>query len=174
MLSGFNTNFRYRGVLFHVQSEDSGVDNPRVYTHLFKGGDILATMKADYSDKLETENLEAAVRSLMESQHKSMLKALNRGEHDALIIERMGADVFSDTSSPDTDATLPPPELLSEAPQPEPAAVETQPEIAHEMESPKQRIAKAFGDGVVSQKPLDEVVLEYLVDNARKRKRSPK
>jgi len=26
----------------------------------------------------------------------------------------------------------------------------------------------------VSEKPLDEVVLDYLVDNARKRKRQPK
>ena len=38
-------------------------------------------------------------------------------------------------------------------------------------ESSKERIARAFGDGVVSQKPLDEVVLDFLVANARKRKR---
>jgi len=34
MLSGFNTNFRYRGVLFHVQTEDSGRGNPHVITLL--------------------------------------------------------------------------------------------------------------------------------------------
>ncbi len=33
---------------------------------------------------------------------------------------------------------------------------------------------RAFGEGVVSQKPLDEVVLEYLVENARKRRRNKK
>ena len=120
MLSGFNTNFRYRGVLFHVQTEDSGRDNPRVFTHLFKGGDILATMKGDYSDKLDSPNLEAEVRSLMESQHKAMLKALSRGEHDALIKERMGPSVFSDGSNTDTDATLPPSEVTT--PEPLPAA----------------------------------------------------
>ena len=39
-------------------------------------------------------------------------------------------------------------------------------------EDPKDRIARAFGDGVVSEKPLDEVVLDFLVENARKRRRS--
>ena len=45
---------------------------------------------------------------------------------------------------------------------------------AVQAESAKERIQRAFGEGVVSQKPLDEVVLEYLVESARKRKRSSK
>jgi hypothetical protein len=184
MQSGFNTNFRYRGVLFHVQTEDSGHANPRVFTHLFKGGDILSSTKGDYSDKLESANLEAEVRSMMESQHKSMLKALSRGEHDALIIERMGPEIFADDSSSDTDATIPPPEVeAAQSPRAEvkakaqakpKAGTQVSPPAAATGETPKERIARAFGDGVVSQKALDEVVLEYLVDNARKRKRSPK
>ena len=35
-------------------------------------------------------------------------------------------------------------------------------------------LARVFGERVVSEKPLDEVVLDYLVENARKRKRQPK
>ena len=191
MLSGFNTNFRYRGVLFHVQTEDSGRDNPRVFTHLFKGGDILASMKGDYSDKLDSPSLEAEVRALMESQHKAMLKALSRGEHDPVILERMGSGVFRDQGATDTDATLPPSEVtdVESIATGEGAAQAASPKKARDgagtgnaapatrstkSESPKERIVRVFGDGVVSQKPLDEVVLEYLVDNARKRKRSPK
>jgi len=41
-------------------------------------------------------------------------------------------------------------------------------------ESTQDRISRAFGKGVVSNKPLDEVVLDFLVENARKRKRSAK
>jgi hypothetical protein len=52
--------------------------------------------------------------------------------------------------------------------------LDPQPANAPAPESPKERLAKAFGEGVVSQKPLDEVVLDYLVENARKRKRSAK
>lgn len=168
MLSGFNTNFRYRGVLFHIQTEDSGTDNPHVCTHLFKGGDILASHKGDYADKLGNQDLEAEVRALMELQHKSMLRALSRGEHDQLIIDRIGPDVFKDEGSTDTDATLPPPET----PRATPEAVVTATEL--EARPKRDSMAWGFGDSVVSQKPLDEVVLDYLVDNARKRKRSPK
>jgi hypothetical protein len=36
-------------------------------------------------------------------------------------------------------------------------------------------LSRVFGDRVVSEKPLDEVVLDYLVENARnKRKRTAK
>jgi hypothetical protein len=49
MLSGFNTNFRYRGVLFHVQTEDSGQQNPHVITHLFYGGNNIASDKQEYA-----------------------------------------------------------------------------------------------------------------------------
>ena len=34
--------------------------------------------------------------------------------------------------------------------------------------------SRGFGEEVVSSNPLDEVVLDYLVENARKRKRSAK
>ena len=41
-------------------------------------------------------------------------------------------------------------------------------------DTPQERMNRAFGESIVSQKPLDEVVLEYLVENARKRKRRPR
>ena len=160
MLSGFNTNYRYRGVLFHVQTEDSGRSNPHVITHLFHGGNILASEKMEYSDKLDVSDLDAEVRALMERQHRSMLERLRGGEHDSLIAQRLGAAVFEDLG--DTSDTLPPAPESRQAVPPPPR------------ESPKERISRAFGDGVVSQKPLDEVVLDYLVENARKRKRSAK
>lgn len=177
MISGFNTNIRHRGVLFHVQTESSGVENPRILSHLFKGGDILASMKGDYSDKLQSKNRDSEVRAMMEDQHKTMLRALNRGEHDEAIIARLGADVFAGEKGPDTDATIPPPDAVESAPPPqEPPAGQAQPDVATGTApvSAKEKLARAFGDGVVSQKPLDEVVLEFLVDNARNRKNKRK
>jgi len=183
MLSGFNTNFRHRGILFHVQTEDSGTENPHVVTHLFHGGNILASEKRTYAEKLELVDLEDVVRGLMETQHKAMLKRLKRGMHDPVILERLGPQAFKDDKSGSVTAaeivaevvpaaasttapvvTPSPGELHVPAPSPTPAPAET----------PKQRLARAFGEGVVSQKPLDEVVLDYLVENARKRKRSSK
>jgi len=180
MLSGFNTNFRHRGVLFHVQTEDSGRSNPHVITHLFRGGNILASEKRAYADRLDADNLEDIVRELMEEQHKKMLRALSRGDHDLAIEERLGAAIFTEEGN-DTDATIPPPSDAETAPDsvaPVPREVppvrpSEQPRpVAAEPEDPKDRIARAFGEGVVSEKPLDEVVLDFLVENARKRKRS--
>jgi hypothetical protein len=158
MLTGFNTNFRHRGILFHVQTEDSGTANPHVITHLFHGGNILSSQKQDYTAKLESETLEDDVRGLMEQMHKAMLHSLKDGEHDGLILERLGATCFEDSGS-DTASTM-----KQNAPeQPAPAPAETS----------KERIARAFGEGSVTEKPLDEVVLDYLVQNARKRKKRP-
>lgn len=173
MISGFNTNMRYRGVLFHVQSESSGVNNPHILTHLFKGGDILASTKGDYSDKLDSKNRDGEVRAMMEEQHKSMLRALSRGEHDEAIIARLGPDVFDAEKGPDTDVTIPPPEVFETDP-PEEGPPAAAPAAGGEPVSAKEQLTRAFGEGVVTQKPLDEVVLEFLVDNARNRKRQQK
>src|SRR5262249_18477381 len=61
---GYNHNVRYRGVIFHVQTEDSGLTNPHVFTHLFHGGVILSTRKLVY----DPDASEEAVKSLMQSQ----------------------------------------------------------------------------------------------------------
>ncbi|MGH0038069.1 MAG: hypothetical protein ACQGVK_23815 [Myxococcota bacterium] len=173
MLSGFNTNIRHRGVLFHVQTEDSGRANPHVISHLFHGGNIMASEKRDYAHLLESVDLEVEVRALMEGQHKSMLKRLRRGEYDTGIEARMGPDLWSESS--DGADTLPPePEPEVHRPVEESTASPAQTAPVVEDETPKERLRKAFGDGVVSNKPLDEVVLDFLVENARKRKRSSK
>lgn len=182
MLTGFNTNIRHRGVLFHVQTEDSGRANPHVITHLFHGGNIMASEKRVYSDKLELEDLETEVRAMMEGLHKDMLKRLTRGEYDEGIQARLGAGAFGNPADSEAD-TVPPNPVTPQAVTPEAAtpalaapaakaaAVPARAASAPPAESAKEQLARAFGDSVVSQKPLDEVVLDYLVENARKRKR---
>lgn len=191
---GFNTNFRYRDVVFHVQTEDSGRANPHVITHIFHGGNIIASLKSEYSALLVEADLEAAVRKLMESQHKSMLKQLSRGEFDRAIGERLGPEIFragdaagavgqaatrsdSETGSASTDRT---PGIAGRAPSasntpvaPARAAAERT-AVNPPVRETTSGLARVFGDRVISEKPLDEVVLDYLVENARKRKRQPK
>ena len=221
MQLGFNTNFRYRDVVFHVQTEDSGRANPHVITHVFHGGNIIASLKSDYSALLVEADLEAAVRKLMESQHKSMLKQLSRGEFDRAIGERLGPEIFragagagisessdtgeifatggdSETGSAAMEGTPGPSRRASSAspvggsaskrapsapspsaPSSSAAAAAGRAAAERTVVNPPSRkstpdLARVFGDRVVSEKPLDEVVLDYLVENARKRKRQPK
>lgn len=69
---GYNHNVRYRGIVFHVQTEDSGIINPHVFTHLFHGGVIISTRKLVYDPGATEET----VKSLMQAQHKAVMKDL--------------------------------------------------------------------------------------------------
>ena len=78
-LHGFNHNVVYAGQAFHVQTEDFGPQRGQIITHLFSGGTILATARCSYDGDLE----DSAVRQLMQSLHKTVLRQLKNGEHDA-------------------------------------------------------------------------------------------
>jgi hypothetical protein len=82
-LLGYNTNVRHKGKVFHIQTEDSGVAKPHVMTHLFAdGGRIIKSVKTSYADRLDTPDLQAQVKKLMQDQHKAMFIALRDGLYD--------------------------------------------------------------------------------------------
>ena len=107
---GYNHNLRHGGRVFHVQTEDSGQGYARLHTHLFYEGTILSTKKQEYDPSATEES----VRALMQQLHKSMIRELTHGEHDA----RIGA-FFIARGEPATLA--PPPAAVAPA---APAAVE--------------------------------------------------
>lgn len=82
MIAGFNHNIRYKGELFHVQTEDGGKNHPRIVTQLFKGGTILCSQKTSYADIVTTDQVDEVVEALMKEQHKEMLRRLTSGEFD--------------------------------------------------------------------------------------------
>lgn len=88
MLPGYNHNVKYQDRVYHVQTEDSGNNNPHVITHLFFGGNILFSKKSTYADLLEKPDLTEQLKALMQEQHKSMLRGLIHGEYDTQIAER--------------------------------------------------------------------------------------
>src|SRR6516162_3619254 len=86
---GYNHNVRYAERLWHVQTEDSGVQNPHVFTHLFHDGTILATKRLDYDPALDV----LAVQKLMQAQHKALLRELKAGAFDEKIGKFFGEPV---------------------------------------------------------------------------------
>jgi hypothetical protein len=86
MVGGFNTNIRYSGQIFHVQTEDGGTESPSIITLLYRGGAILFSKKTSYADQLGDADRESVVRQLMEAQHGAMVQALKSGKLD----ERIG------------------------------------------------------------------------------------
>jgi hypothetical protein len=82
MVLGFNHNLMYKGHVFHVQTEDSGIDNPHIITLLYRGGVIISSRKTSYADILRMESLEIVVEELMKEQHKEMMRRLKAGDFD--------------------------------------------------------------------------------------------
>ena len=86
---GYNHNVRHHGHVFHVQTEDSGGKNPHIETHVFYEGIIISSRRTPYADYLGEANPDAAVRRLMQDQHKALLKDLRGGALDEKIAEML-------------------------------------------------------------------------------------
>ncbi len=82
MLPGFNHNVRHGGKTYHLQTEDLGSSTAAVVTHLFCGGNVVATARSEYRALLAEPDLPRRVRVLMEEQHKQVLRQLVGGAYD--------------------------------------------------------------------------------------------
>ncbi len=87
MIVGFNHNVTYRGVGFHVQTEDGGLKRPQLVTLLYHGGTIISSQKTTYADIIKVDDLDRVVEELAKEQHKAMLRSLTKGEFDDRIVE---------------------------------------------------------------------------------------
>jgi hypothetical protein len=82
VITGFNTDVKYRGVVYHVQTEDKGTANPLIETLIYKGGEILGSRRLPYAELVKTPDDEATITRLMEDQHKAMIMEVKRGKFD--------------------------------------------------------------------------------------------
>ena len=176
MVVGFNHNIKHKGKMYHIQTEDSGLENPHIITHLFVGGNILASKKTSYSDIVGAENLAQVVRELMEEQHKEMLRNLINGVYDdidAAIGQQAQAyqpgQIEADGRSVQLKAGM---SLAQAAPA---AARSLPPEVLAARQEPAPVLRNdgaetLFGEDLISEKSLDEVILSYLAEDLGDRK----
>jgi hypothetical protein len=162
MITGFNTNVRYSGRVFHVQTEDSGRKNPHVISHVYHGGTILASEKKKYDKLLDAADVDSAVRKLMEEQHKSMLHRLKDGGFDDVSAQRLDGAAAPKPAAPKKKAA-PARKKASDSTATAAGPADGAPA------APAPEDDRDFGEGIVSNKPLDEVILEYLVKKSRDR-----
>jgi len=195
MVVGFNHNIKHKGKMYHIQTEDSGLENPHIITHLFVGGNILASKKTSYADIIGAENLPQVVRELMEEQHKEMLRNLINGVYDdidAAYAQQAQAfqpgEIQADgkthqlqptmTASPRSAPAAPPPRpapATSPPPLPPPVDRSLPPEVVAARQEPTPTLRNdgaetLFGEDLISEKSLDEVILSYLAEDLGDRK----
>jgi hypothetical protein len=88
---GFNSNVRYRGNTFHIQTEDSGRDRPRITTLLFAdGGHIIASQRSEYQHLLSAPDFALQLKQQMQDQHRALLRELASGALDNKIESVVG------------------------------------------------------------------------------------
>ncbi len=83
MITGFNTDVNYEGRVFHVQTEDKGVENPVVESLVYTGGEIITSRRTSYGDLARSsEYSESEVARRMEGQHQAIIREILYGRFD--------------------------------------------------------------------------------------------
>ncbi len=81
MITGHNTDVEYKGQVYHVQTEDKGLNNPIIESLIYQKGKILGSKQAPYADLLEAGAGEKDIQERLESQHKRMLMDVRGGKY---------------------------------------------------------------------------------------------
>ena len=90
MITGFNTDIKHNEKVYHIQTEDKGLQNPYIESLVYVGGEILASKKTSYAEQAKAGVDEKWIGSLMEQQHRTMIAAIKRGRLDPPAIPRRG------------------------------------------------------------------------------------
>ena len=89
MITGFNTDIEHDGVVYHVQTEDKGLDSPIILSLVYVGGTILASKRSPYVDLIEQGFSDEVLAERLKRQHKLICAAINSGRINDL--KKMGA-----------------------------------------------------------------------------------
>ena len=146
---GFNNNVKYGGNVFHIQTEDSGLDRPHIITHLFAdGGRIIKSNKRSYANEVKRDDIAPYVRQLMKGQHMEMAIMLREGKFDEVIagravggmhlleepprleIQKLATKKETRAEAPETSRSIPPPPAPPSNPQPAAPAASTGPSVS--------------------------------------------
>lgn len=101
MITGFNTDIEYEGVVYHVQTEDKGLASPLILSLVYSGGAILAAKRSRYEDLIASGFSEELLTQRLQRQHRLICAAINAGRIEDL--KRMSTKA---TEGPVTEAII--------------------------------------------------------------------
>jgi hypothetical protein len=85
MIPGFNTDVKYEGRVYHVQTEDRGLENPVLESLVYVGGIIIAKKRTSYGDELAEGATEDTIANRLKRQHQVIIAAIKAGRIDDLV-----------------------------------------------------------------------------------------
>lgn len=85
MLTGYNTDVSYGGEVFHVQTEDKGLQSPIILSLVYRAGTILAAKRTAYHNLIQNGVVdEPAVAQILNRQHQILVAAIQSGKSGKL------------------------------------------------------------------------------------------
>ena len=84
MITGYNTDVEYDGVVYHVQTEDHGVNTPLILSLVYLDGAILASKRTPYDDLVGSGFDQAILAKRLQRQHKLICAAVRAGRIEEL------------------------------------------------------------------------------------------
>lgn len=97
MITGYNTDVRHGNRVFHVQTEDKGLGNPKIETLIYVGGEILDSYRSSYEDLIAHPPVsEATIMGRMDEQHRAVIRDIKNGKYDQTPPDLIEAQAFND------------------------------------------------------------------------------
>jgi hypothetical protein len=84
VITGFNTDIEHDGIVYHVQTEDKGVDTPIILSLVYAGGTILASKRSPYEDLIAEGFSDEALAERLKRQHRLICAAIHSGRLEDL------------------------------------------------------------------------------------------
>jgi hypothetical protein len=88
VIIGYNTDVEHDGVVYHVQTEDKGLETPLILSLVYSGGAILASKRSRYEDLITAGFSDEALSERLKRQHLLICAAIHAGRVGDL--KRMG------------------------------------------------------------------------------------
>lgn len=109
MITGYNTDVEHDGVVYHVQTEDKGLETPLILSLVYSGGAILASKRSPYEDLIASGFSDEALAERLKRQHLLICAAIHAGRVGDL--KRMGG-AESELASVESPAAVEAPPTL--------------------------------------------------------------
>jgi 3-isopropylmalate/(R)-2-methylmalate dehydratase large subunit len=84
VITGFNTDIEFDGVVYHVQTEDKGLDTPLILSLVYVGGAILASKRSAYHDLINAGFDPLVLAERLQRQHTLLCAAIKAGRIEDL------------------------------------------------------------------------------------------
>ena len=97
MITGYNTDVRHGNRVYHVQTEDKGMSNPKIETLIYVGGEILDNYRSSYEDLLSAPPVaETEIQGRMDEQHRAVIRDIKNGKYDQTPPDLLEQQAFND------------------------------------------------------------------------------